>query len=293
MAAIRFDSKFLKKLDHLMLRSRGVYSGDLMGGRRSRRRGVGLEFADHRSYSPGDDFRYLDWNVLGRLDELFLKVFEMEEDLYVYVLIDCSGSMDFGDPTKLDVAKMTAAALSYIGLAKQDIVRVSFFSEDLIDKSELFKGRDQIFRVFDFLNQERPSGKTSLTASLRNFVKYTRRHGIVIILSDFLDPGSLEEGLKFLVHNRFGVYGLHVIDPREERPDLVGDLNLTDTETGESLPLNLRRNTIDAYRQVFQEHCQHLKRFMNSYNGRYMQVPTHTSLEDLFLRVFRREGLFT
>jgi uncharacterized protein (DUF58 family) len=291
MTEIRLDSKFLKKLEHLMLQSKGIFSGELMGGRRSRRRGTGLEFTDHKSYSPGDDLRYLDWNVLGRLDELFLKIFEMEEDLYVYVLVDSSLSMDYGVPPKIEVAKMVASCLAYIGLAKQDIVRLAFFSDNVVASSDHCKGRSQIFRVFEFLNEHKVSGGTNFTQAMDSFVRYNRRRGIAIIISDFLDPTGIDEGLKELIHHKFGIYGLHVVDKTEENPALVGDLNLEDGETGEVLPVNVNRHTVETYREFFHKHCEHARRFLNSYNGHYIKVPTTTSLEDLILKVFRREGL--
>ncbi|HUU43961.1 MAG TPA: DUF58 domain-containing protein [Planctomycetota bacterium] len=291
MVHTQLDARFLRKLEHLMLMAKGVYSGEMMGGRRSRRRGTGLEFTDHKSYSPGDDLRYLDWNVLGRLDELFLKIFEMEEDLYVYILIDCSESMGFGDPPKIEVAKIVAACLAYIGLAKQDIVRLSFFADDLVDNSDHFKGRGHIFRVFDFLNEHALIGGTHFREALNTFVRYTRRRGIAIVISDFLDPAGVENGLKTLIHNKFGIYGLHVVDPAEEQPPLVGDLNLVDSESGEMLPVSIRRSTLQAYREFFDKYCTGVRRFLNSYNGHYIKVPTTTGLEDLILKVFRREGL--
>lgn len=289
----RLDSKFLRKLEHLMLMAKGVYSGELMGGRRSKRRGSGIEFTDHKAYSPGDDLRYLDWNVLGRLDELFLKTFEMEEDLYVYLLIDSSQSMDYGEPSKTEVAKVVAACLAYIGLAKQDVVKLSFFSDSLVAGSDHFKGRERIFRVFDFLNEHDTRGGTDFDDALSSFVRYNRRHGIAIIISDFLAPAGIEEGIKTLIHNRFAIYGLHVVDPTEENPELVGDLNLVDSETEEVLPLSVRRSTIETYREFFRKHCAHVRHFLNSYNGHYIKVPTTTGLEDLILKVFRREGLLT
>ena len=293
MPQTRLDSRFLRKLEHHMLMAKGVYSGELMGGRRSKRRGAGIEFTDHKAYSPGDDLRYLDWNVLGRLDELFLKTFEMEEDLYVYVLVDASQSMDYGDPSKIEMAKVIAACLAYIGLAKQDIVKLSFFSDELVAGSDLFKGRGRIFRVFDFLNEHDTRGGTNFEESLTSFVRYNRRHGIAIVISDFLDPAGIEDGLKILTHHKFGIYGLHVIDPTEENPELVGDLNLVDSETEDVLPVSVRRSTIETYREFFDKHCAHIRRFLNSYNGHYIKVPTTTGLEDLVLKVFRREGLLT
>ena len=93
-----FDERFLKTLEHLHMVSRKVFAGNLRAERRTRKVGSGIEFADHRTYARGDDFRYIDWNLYGRLDKLLLRLFEEEEDLHIYILIDCSDSMAIGSP---------------------------------------------------------------------------------------------------------------------------------------------------------------------------------------------------
>src|SRR5579862_510325 len=123
-----FDSNFLKQLEYLSLVSRRVFRGSLLAQRRTKQLGGGLEFADHREYTPGDDFRYLDWNLFARLDTLLLKRFQEEEDLHVYFLLDCSRSMAFGDPPKFDFARRVSAALAYIGLADLDRISVTAFA---------------------------------------------------------------------------------------------------------------------------------------------------------------------
>src|SRR3954469_13128411 len=117
LAPMLFDSDFLKKLEYLSLVSRRVFRGQLLAQRRTMQLGGGIEFADHRHYTPGDDFRYLDWNVFARHGELLLKRFQEEEDLHVYILLDVSRSMAFGAPSKFDYARQVAAALAYIALA--------------------------------------------------------------------------------------------------------------------------------------------------------------------------------
>ena len=121
-----FDSDFLKKLEYLSLVSRRVFRGQLLAQRRTMMMGGGIEFADYRDYTPGDDFRYLDWNVFARHGELLLKRFQEEEDLHVYIFVDCSRSMAFGEPSKFDLARQIAAALAYIALA--DLDRVSLIA---------------------------------------------------------------------------------------------------------------------------------------------------------------------
>src|SRR3989475_10370524 len=119
-SSLLLDPAFMARLDQLDVMSRKLLAGKLKGERRSKRRGQSVEFADYRNYVVGDDLRFLDWNIYGRLDKLFLKLFLEEEDLHVYLLIDSSASMDFGDPSKLLYAKQIAASLAFIGLLNHD-----------------------------------------------------------------------------------------------------------------------------------------------------------------------------
>src|SRR6516165_11950865 len=135
-----FDSDFLKKLEYLSLVSRRVFRGQLLAQRRTMQLGSGIEFADHREYTPGDDFRYLDWNLYARHDELLLKRFQEEEDLHVYFLLDCSRSMAFGDPPKFDFARRVTAALAYIALADLDRIAVIAHAENVVADFPLTRG---------------------------------------------------------------------------------------------------------------------------------------------------------
>src|SRR5438477_5608768 len=126
------DPQFLARLEQLELVSRKIFLGRMKGERRSRKKGQSVEFADYRNYVVGDDLRHLDWNLFGRLDKLFIRLFMEEEDLHFYVLIDNSLSMDFGNPTKLQYAKQVAAALGFIGLVNMDRVVVEAFNDHLV-----------------------------------------------------------------------------------------------------------------------------------------------------------------
>ena len=175
-----FDSAFLAKLERLHLLSRRTFGGQSRAERRSHKLGSSLEFADYRNYTPGDDLRSVDWNIYGRLDKLFLKLFEEEEDLHIYLLIDTSESMRWQAldarterplrPAKLDVARQIAGTLAYIGLANLDRVNVGFFAERLGPDLGLGRGKSHFHKVVRFL--DRPpadTGQTDLARSLRAF----------------------------------------------------------------------------------------------------------------------------
>src|SRR6516165_10685510 len=153
-----FDSDFLKKLEYLSLVSKRLFRGTLLAQRRTMQLGGGIEFADHREYTPGDDFRYLDWNLYARHDELLLKRFQEEEDLHVYFLLDCSRSMAFGERPKFDFARQVTAALAYIALADLDRVAIVAFAADIVADLPLTRGKGRILALLKFLEDLRPQG---------------------------------------------------------------------------------------------------------------------------------------
>src|SRR2546426_1264682 len=146
------DPQFLHRLEQLELVSRKIFLGLMKGERKSKRKGQSVEFADYRNYVIGDDLRHLDWNLYARLDKLFIRLFQEEEDLHFYVLIDNSLSMDFGTPTKLHYARQVAAALGFIGLVNMDRVVIEVFNDGIAQTMPAMRGRRSLWRVLDFLN---------------------------------------------------------------------------------------------------------------------------------------------
>src|SRR6185312_3801597 len=181
------DPEFLHKLEQLELVSRKIFVGRMKGERKSKRRGSSVEFADHRNYSVGDDLRHIDWNVYGRLEKLFLKLFLEEEDLHVYTLLDTSLSMDFGDPTKLHYGKQVAAALAFIGLVNHDRVIIDTFTTQLENSMPSVRGRSQMWRVVQYLDNLHASGESDLKSAAKAFAIKHAGKGVVVVISDFLD----------------------------------------------------------------------------------------------------------
>src|SRR5262245_39149750 len=161
--------EFLARLEQLELVSRKIFLGRMKGERRSKKKGQSVEFADYRNYVVGDDLRFLDWSLFGRLERLFIRLFLEEEDLHFYVLIDNSLSMDFGNPTKLHYAKQVAAALAFIGLVNMDRVVVEAFNDKLVQTLPAVRGKRSLWRVLDFLQKLAPAGPSDLKQALRTF----------------------------------------------------------------------------------------------------------------------------
>ena len=285
------DSAFLRKLERFEIVPVGMHRGGQIGHRRSPSRGTGLEFADHKEYSPGDDIRYIDWNVYAHLEELFVKIFEQEEALPVYVLLDVSKSMSAGEPSKLAFAAQVAAALSYVGLANQDHVRVSLFADGLVTSSKVLRGKTRIYELLDMLDTP-PEGRTSLSAALESFSKECRLPGVVFILSDFLDPAGVIEGVRLLAGRKFGIYALHVLAKQEIPHEIAGDIELEDLETGQLLRVAMKRDTAEQFRAFFVAHLDGVRDQLRQYGVRYVRLLSDQPVDEILLKWFPKEGVF-
>src|SRR4030095_11553265 len=219
-------------LERLSLLSRRIFRGRVKGERRSMRRGHSVEFCDYRAYGVGDDLRYVDWDIYGRLDRLHVKLFVDEEDLCLHLIVDASASMNFGTPTKLESAVRIAAALGFVGLVNLERVGVGALRDRVAEGWPPTRGRNQVPGLLDFLTRVEPSGGTSLNEGLANYATRSRQSGLAVVISDLLDPSGYESGIRALLERRFDVHLVHVLSPQEMNPELAGDLPLVDQGAG-------------------------------------------------------------
>lgn len=290
MARRTFDAQFLKRLDALSILSRKVAMGQAKGERRSFRKGAGVEFKDYRPYVMGDDLRYVDWNIYSRLDRLLLKLFVEEEDLCLHLLVDGSASMGFGRPPKLEYALQVAAALGYIGLSNLERVAVGLFTGELTFVLRPRRGRGQILPLLDFLSTVEAKGPTNLNGSLANYALRSRMPGVVVVLSDLLDPGGYADGLKALLRRRFEVFLLHVVSEEELHPRLRGDLTLLDVEGGTRREVSVDRGALERYQERLLGHFAEAEGFCARHHIDYLRTSTAVPFQDLILRHLRRGG---
>ncbi len=285
------DPEFLTKLEQLELVSRKIFAGKMRGERRSKRRGESVEFADYRSYSVGDDLRFLDWNIYARLDRLFIKLFLEEEDLHISLLIDASKSMDFGQPHKGLYARRVAAALGYIGLVNFD--RVSIYPYGLGLNRELagVRGRHLTHRLLDFLGQVEFAGAGDLALSCKQYANRHPQRGIVIVLSDFFDKGGYEQGLRYLLGRDLDLYVVQMLSPDEIDPPIRGDLQLKDVEDADVADVTVSRALIHRYKHNLQAYCAALREFCTRRGINYLFTDTKVPFDQLVLTYLRRRGL--
>lgn len=286
-----FDEDFLRKLEALSLISRRASLGQAKGERRSVKKGSGVEFHDFRPYVPGDDIRYVDWNIYSRLDRLILKLFIEEEDLCLHLLIDSSGSMGFGTPTKLEYALKVAAALGYIGLSNFERVAIGLFSDGLGKRLRPRRGRGQIFPLLGFLDKVRPQGRTDLSSSLKEYALWAKAPGLAILISDLLDPRSYQEGIMALLKRRFDVFLFHLVSSEELHPPFSGDLRLIDAELKEAKEVTVGPALLSRYRQNLEAFFQGVEAFCLRNQVGYVRASTAVPFEDLLLKHLRQGGL--
>jgi uncharacterized protein (DUF58 family) len=285
-----FDDEFQRKLEMLALVSRRVFAGRLRAERRTKKKGSGVEFADHRDYVPGDDFRYVDWNAYQRFARLLVRLYEEEEDLSIYFLIDTSASMGFGRGRKLDQARRLCAALGYVGLSNLDRVTIVSLSDRVVSRMPTTRGKGRIFKVLEFLENMKPGGPTDIADALRTFVAQHKRRGLAVLISDLYDPAGFEAGINVLRHNKFEPYVLHVIEPSETRPDLKGDVVIYDCETGEEREVTVTEALLRRMQDAVADYGRQIEHFCTSKQVPYFAADVETPFEELVLSLFRRGG---
>ncbi len=291
--ATLFDEEFQRKLDGLALVSRRVFAGRARAERRSKKKGSGVEFADHRPYVAGDDFRFVDWNIYQRFGRLLVRLYEEEEDLSIYFLVDCSGSMAFGDPPKFDLTRKLCAALAYVGLANLDRVTVVAVGPGPPKVLPAMRGKSRIFKVFRFLEGLAPEGETDLKASLTTFVAQHKRRGVAVLLSDLYDPAGFEGGINTLRYHKFEPYVLHLCDaPEEIAPaGISGDISVFDCETGQRRDVTLTEAMARRLADAQRGYNHDIETFCTRGHVPYFAVPAGAAFDELVLGVLRRGGV--
>jgi len=286
-----FDDDFQRRLEMLAIVSRRVFAGRLRAERRSKKRGSGVEFADHRDYTPGDDFRQIDWNVYQRFGRLLIRLYEEEEDLSIYFIVDCSASMAFGNGKKFDQARRLGAALAYVGLANLDRVTVAGVTDAVVSRMPATRGKGRIFKVFQFMRGLTPGGPTDLKEALETFVAQHKRRGLAVLISDFYDPAGFEAGINVLRYNKFEPYVLHIVDEAESNPELLGDVSVIDCETGERREVTVTDQVLRRVQDAYRDYNRGIERFCSAHQVPYFRAGSQVPFDEVVLGVLRRGGL--
>jgi len=301
--------QLLRRLEQFQLLAARRAKSSARGERQSKARGQSVEFADYRNYAAGDDFRYLDWNLYGRLDKLFLKLYEEERELPVRIFLDASESMTFGTPPKFDFARQVAAAIGYVALCGFDRVSVCAFpdldaatpgveaagwSAELAARGGLraVRGRKSAMEFLKNISTVTAHGPANLNEALRRGAIAARQAGLAVVLSDFLDPAGYEAGLNALIGRGFQVNAIQILAPEEFAPPAYGDLRLVDSETGAMQEVTFGKFRLKAYQQTVRNFCQRLREYCQGRGINFFSVISDTSLEQLLLKQLRQSEVW-
>lgn len=284
------DPAFIRRLDSLYLLARKILGGSLQSDRRSTKKGAGITFADYAQYSLGDDYRSIDWRVYAKFESLLIKLFELEEDATIYLLLDLSPSMI----SKQQYAKQLAAALGYIALNTLDRLAVYGLADKLQPLFEPSRGRNQVLAFLKSLDLAPSFGSgTDLSACAREFEVRHRRKGLVCVISDFLLPCGFEEGLSRLQWHKHDVFCLQTLDDNDLRCEWKGDVTLECVESGQAQRVTISPREAKMYEQAITEWNANLQSTCAKRGIGHIRTTSQRPFEEVITDLLRRGGLVT
>ena len=306
------DGEYLRKLDRISLSVGRELLNGLMGEHLAVRRTAGIEFADYRQYSAGDDLRRVDWNAYARLGTLHVRQAQAEHDTTLYLLVDSSPSMEFGEPTKFYAARRLAAGIGYIALShldslvlatpgKADDPRMSGaqgqssadYDSALRTPNSALRGRAEAGTLFRSLQDMRPGSIAPFDDVLLGWS--TGREGgrtgrVAVIISDLL-LDEYKEGVRRLVASGFQVTLMHILSAEELRPPRDGELELIDSETGEKIEIHLGVESIAEYNRRLNSWLEETQEWCRSNGAVYVLMESDWDIERMLLETLRRRGV--
>lgn len=289
-----FNEDFFRKLSNINLNINLKLSQGAQGGRKSKAKGMSVEFSDFREYAPGDDFRRVDWNAYGRLDKLFIKVFMEEREGIFNIFLDKSKSMDYGKINKKKTALQLGAALSYIALNNLDRVQFNLIENDKISMLQGGTGKRGFQSILKQLEQVDFEGSTNMGSSI--IKKKISNRGVSIIISDFFDNNgieSIEKALKYLAYKKQQIILIQVLCNEEINPSIENEVTLVDSESNEKVKLNLNNKVIASYKEALKNFNKQLESLALKYGGTFISVESGRPLEEVILKDLGRKGVIS
>ncbi|HUY93110.1 MAG TPA: DUF58 domain-containing protein [Pirellulales bacterium] len=269
MSTIRQSRSFLQpkvlaRLSAIPLFARQPMQGTVSGRHQSPHRGSSVEFAEYREYVPGDDPRRMDWRAYGRSDRFYVKEFEADTNLRCCLVLDTSGSMDFGSTgvTKIEYARRIAGSLGYLAVEQGDAVGLTCVAGGVIENVPPRRNPAHLSAVFDVLEQIRPKGETQLPAALHELAETARQRALVVILSDFfVEPDELRRAFEHLRFRKHDVAAFHLLDPLELSFEFRRPMRFLDMEGGS--PIFAEPNAIaERYQAALRQYLDQMKQIV-------------------------------
>ena len=285
-----FDPQFLSRLRALFFKLRKRRLLHKKGAQATPAAGVTREFKDHRHYTPGDDYRTIDWRLFARHEQMFIRIFEEVQEYHIHIVVDRSRSMNDPFGAKRVLALRLAVALTYLGLISQHRVSLLTICEDARREMPPLKGQGHIHAVLKHLSGIEFGGVTDLAGSLRQFRPGRDRRGLVFLISDLFGraPEQAEEALHVATTWPAETHVIHILDPGELRPDLEGELQLIDVETAEQRRIWFTRREVDRYIGAVEAFIEGIRRSCLRRKVDYVAWTTDRAFEDMFIDLLSR-----
>lgn len=293
MPAIRqitslLSNRDLDRLGRLRLNANRHFTNRARGEHLAAKGGTSTEFCDFRDYSPGDDARFVDWNIFARINRPYLKQYHMEEEMHLVLLVDASTSMNFDG--KLTLAKQLAAAFGVLGLRGAEKVSVQVAGASSRAVLRPCSGRASAGKLFGFLETIAGGGEESIDAGIEAMLRTHRGRGVVVILSDFLTAGDLKRSFNLLTTAGLEIFALQLLSPAELNPEIAGDFRLVDSEQDATLDISNAADLLAMYHEYRAAHEARIAALCQQRSGRFMGISSAEPFERVFFETLRKKG---
>jgi len=286
-----FDNRVLGRLELMRIVSSRRFTNRSRGEHLTGRGGSSTEFSDFRDYVPGDDVRFVDWNVFARLNRPYIKLFEIEEEMHVAIVVDASASMLFEQ--KLHRAKQLAAAFGVMGLMGTERVSVSAFRQEGTERLRPCTGRASLAKLFTFIERIEGGGQAPLEQGVEAFLTRHVGKGLVVLLSDFLTFGDITKAFNRLFSSGLDILGIQILGPSEIDPELAGDIRLVDSETLSTLDVSSAADLLTIYHEHRESFARELATLCQQRFGRFLSIGSADPLDGVLFDLLRRRGWVT
>ncbi len=295
-SSIYIDPHQIAKLKNLTIKAQTIVEGMITGLHKSPHHGINVEFKEHRQYFPGDDIKHIDWRVFAKTDKFFIKRFEEETNLFIYILLDISNSMDFKynneNISKIEYAKYLASSIMYLALLQNDTPGVVLFSNNIVNFFEPRNSFSYINNIIKNFEKLQPSGETSFKKNLIKVAQKIKKRSLILLISDFMgDINDIIEGIKYLKGKKNDVVLFSINDEAEREFPYKDNIKFIDMETEQSIILNAHYIK-DEYKRNFDNHYYMIKKFALKSRIDYFPFYTATNFgESLYSYLIKRSQI--
>jgi uncharacterized protein (DUF58 family) len=278
----------LDRLARLRLNTSRRFTNRARGEHFASKGGTSTEFCDYRDYAPGDDVRFVDWNIFARIERPYLKQFHHEEELYVAIILDASNSMQFEE--KFALGLKLATGLGVVGLRGQEKVSATIVGAVKTQRLQPSSGRTSMRKLFVFLESVGTGGEQAFDRGIETFLRRHHGRGVAILISDFLSAEDFQRSFNLLNGAGLEIFGLQILGPSEMAPELAGDLRFVDSETHGTLDITSAGDLLTLYHEYREGHAMRLAELCRQRNGRFVTVNSAEPFESVMFDTLRRRG---